>query len=278
VIPTRSHVGPRSGNEPGDQVGPDWGPLSPPPIIVGAVGGSGTRVLTRLIHRAGVFVGSRLNEARDSEPIMEFYDGWLRGYLESGGRQEEGERQAAESKLRECLRDHLASRSMDTQPWAVKVPRNILALPFWHALFPNLKFIHVIRNGFDMAYSSDRNQLGLFGDLILSEAEQLQPDPVRQVAYWRAVNLDAARFGEETLSERYLVLRFEDICSEPRWAYRRVCEFIGLRKPATRPWRAILEVGIPSTIGRWRGRPEDELAAIETAGQPALERFGYLRG
>jgi hypothetical protein len=165
---------------------------------------------------------------------------------------------------------------MDTQPWAVKVPRNILALPFWHALFPNLKFIHVIRNGFDMAYSSDRNQLRWFGDLILSEAEQLQPDPIRQVAYWRAVNLDAAHFGEETLGERYLVLRFEDICSDPRWAYRRVCEFTGLRKPA-RPWRAILGVRTPSTIGRWRGRPEDELAAIETAGQPALERFGYLR-
>jgi hypothetical protein len=48
--------------------------------------------------------------------------------------------------MRVRLRDHLASLSMVTQPWA--------------------NFIHVIRNGFDIAYSSDRNQLRWFGDLI----------------------------------------------------------------------------------------------------------------
>jgi hypothetical protein len=245
------------------------------PVIVGAVGGSGTRVVARLISKAGVYVGARLNEAEDSEPIMAFYDAWLRRYLEAGCQLPDDERNAAESMLRERLREHLAGRVDSAQPWAIKVPRNILALPLWFELFPAFRFVHVIRNGRDMAYSTDRNQLRMFGDLILGEKEQGLPDAVREVAYWRQVNLAAADFGESRLGDRYLTLRFEDVCDDPKRAYRRLCEFLELRRPATRPRKATQGIDSPPTLGRWKERPRDELAAITAAGGRALERFGY---
>ena len=251
-------------------------PLPPsPPVIVGAVGGSGTRVVTRLIRSAGVFMGSRLNEAEDSEPVMAFYDEWLRPYLEGGGELPPGDRRAAEARFREALREHLAGHG-GSRAWGVKVPRNILALPLWHDRFPGLRFVHVVRNGLDMAYSEDRNQLRMFGDLILSREEQQRIDPVRESAYWRRVNLEAAAFGESQLRGLYLRLRFEDVCADPTGAYARLCEFLELSKPATRPRRATRSIAAPATIDRWMEHPEHEVAEVVSAGRQALERFGYL--
>jgi hypothetical protein len=45
-----------------------------PPIVVGGTGGSGTRVVRRMLARAGAFMGVRLNssgDAMDFEPFLE---------------------------------------------------------------------------------------------------------------------------------------------------------------------------------------------------------------
>jgi hypothetical protein len=53
---------------------------SPDPIVIGASGGSGTRVIARVLQRADVFMGSDLNAAVDSLPIAAFLDLWVNVY------------------------------------------------------------------------------------------------------------------------------------------------------------------------------------------------------
>jgi hypothetical protein len=52
--------------------------MTPPPILIGAVGASGTRVVARIVARAGFFIGAQRNLAEDSEPVMEFFNTYLR--------------------------------------------------------------------------------------------------------------------------------------------------------------------------------------------------------
>jgi hypothetical protein len=244
-------------------------------VIIGAVGGSGTRVFARLVRMAGVFMGSALNYAEDSEPIMEFHSTWLRRYLESGGKLSGAEREAAEAEVRQRLVEHLAGHAETGRPWGVKVPRNILLLRFWDELFPVFRFIHVVRNGLDMAYSSDRNQLNMVGDLVLGQTERQQPLPLQAIAYWQRVNVAAADFGERHLGRRYLRVRFEDVCTSPERVCAELFEFVGATYGAGHATAASEEVDIPLTIGRWRDHPAAEVHELMAVGQVALRRFGY---
>ena len=52
-------------------------------------------------------------------------------------------------------------------------------LQYWRQKFPDLQFIHVVRSGLDMAYSTDNNQLQMFQDILLPAKGQELPCPLR---------------------------------------------------------------------------------------------------
>lgn len=245
------------------------------PVLVGALGGSGTRVVARLLRHAGVFMGSELNEAEDSKPVMRFYGVWLRRYLENDGDLAPSEWEAATDMLGQAVGRHLEELDDVTAGWGVKVPRNILMLAFWHRLFPKLSFVHLVRNGLDMAYSKDRNQLRMVGDQVLTIEERRYPEPLRAIAYWQRVNLMAADYGESRLGPRYLRLRFEDVCAHPTWAYEQLSGISGARGVPALPDVVEKEVDPPRSIGRWRTRPSQEIRELEQVGAVGLRRFGY---
>jgi hypothetical protein len=217
-------------------------------------------------------MGSELNEAEDSEPVMRFYGAWLRRYLESGA-QLGAEAEAARADFERALGAHLSGLEGRSGPWGVKVPRSILMLRYWHAAFPGLRFVHVVRDGLDMAYSRDRNQLRMVGDLVLDRAERRLGEIEQAIAYWQRVNLEAADYGQRRLPGRYLLVRFEDLCARPSEAYARVRDLVGGRRAA--PDEIAAEVRAPASIGRWRRRPVQETRSLREVGAAALRRFGY---
>jgi len=242
------------------------------PTLVGALGGSGTRVVARLLRRAGLYMGADLNEAEDSEPVMSFYDVWLRRYLERDGALG-ADAASARRDLDRALGRHLAGLRDRSRAWGVKVPRSILMLRFWHAVFPELRFVHVVRSGLDMAYSGDRNQLRMVGDLLLGPEEVALDEPERAMAYWQRVNLQAADYGDQHLAQRYLCLRFEDVCARPLEAFARLCDLVGGQPGSATAVED--EVVPPPSLGRWRGRPAAEVERLREIGALGLQRFGY---
>src|SRR5438046_6641425 len=58
---------------------PALGPIRVPPVVIGAVGGSGTRVLAQVLRKAGWFMGQRVDSRNeDSLPIAWFLTKWLK--------------------------------------------------------------------------------------------------------------------------------------------------------------------------------------------------------
>jgi hypothetical protein len=147
----------------------------------------------------------------------------------------------------------------------------VYALALIRAEVPGVRFLHVVRDGRDMALSANQVQLRKHGDAVLGASDE--PDELRSIALWREVNLRAADFGERELGDRYLRIRFEDLCAEPAATVEQALRFFGLEDDAARI--AAEEVQTPTTLGRWREAEPELRAALTERAADALERFGY---
>jgi hypothetical protein len=248
-------------------------PAGPPPSIMGATGGSGTRVLARVARHAGLFIGENLNPAEDSLEIAEYYDRWINPYLWHRHDWAPDPEPEMRADLTALLERHRAPA--DGGPWGWKEPRSIYLVAFLAGALPGLRLVHVVRDGRDVAFSKNQNQPRKHADAFLGTESQGQPDaPPRAIELWNAVNLEAADTGEAALAERYLRIRFEDLCAEPEPVIGRVLEFLELEGDAAALAR---EVEPPPTIGRWSEADPEMVQELERIASPALERFGYLR-
>ena len=61
------------------------GLLDTGPAVIGATGGSGTRVVARILRDAGLFTGTELNESEDAWKLGDYSDRWINGYLSPTG-------------------------------------------------------------------------------------------------------------------------------------------------------------------------------------------------
>lgn len=84
-------------------------------------------------------------------------------------------------------------------------------LPFLSELFPEARFVHVVRDGRDVA---------------LAHAEGAR---IEQVAFsWRRRVREGHKAGQALGPERYIESRFEELVGSPEAAVRKLCEFLDL--------------------------------------------------
>jgi hypothetical protein len=248
----------------------EWERLAPSllahgPGLAGATGGSGTRVVARVMRRGGMLIGNDLNVSEDALDFAALSDRWIDA-LWAGGDQPD-----AVAELRALVARQGSERESPDQPWGWKEPRSVYLLPFLHRQLPTLRFLHVVRDGRDMAFSSNQVQLRKHGTAVLGADDE--PAPVRSIALWSTVNVAAADYGEAELGDRYLRIRFEDLCAEPVEAVAGILHFFGLDADAERI--ASEEVEAPGTFGRWRQEDPALVARLTDRGEVALARFGY---
>lgn len=93
------------------------------------------------------------------------------------------------------------------------------------------------------------------------------------IAFWGRSNSAAEDYGRSTMGDRYLRIRFEDLCRAPGEIVPRLLEFAGadLRYVDA----ACARVQKPRSIGRWQTFPPEIVARVQAAGRPWLDRFGY---
>ena len=244
------------------------------PYVIGATGGSGTRVVARIVRGGGMFMGTNLNVSEDALDFGDYSDRWINVFLAHRPLDRAPTvRAEMTDDLRATVGRHLAPLDGDAHAWGWKEPRSIFLLPFFASYFPGLKFLHVVRDGRDMAYSANQNQLRKHGEALLGGAHAGQSEPVRSIALWSRLNAETAEYGETFLGTRYLRIRFEDLCREPAPTIVRIFEFFDLRGDAEHIGR--LEVVPPPTLGRWRAQEPGILGEVQRVGRAALDRFGY---
>lgn len=240
------------------------------PAVIGATGGSGTRVFATVLRAAGVYTGRELNAADDALPFARFAERWINAYLAHPGPGLEAE---LRSDLRATIEEYLDGCPAGAR-WGWKAPRSIFLLPFLAGELPTLRFLHVVRDGRDIAFSANQNQLRKHGDVVLGPDPGLPP-PVRSIRLWARINLQTLEFAREGLAGRYLRLRFEDLCERPGETISELLRFFELEGDAEALAR---EVRRPPGLGRWRAEAPELVARLEHEAGEALEAFGYAPG
>ena len=247
------------------------------PLVIGATGGSGTRVVARIAQLAGYNLGARLNSAGDALEFYSFHDRWINPFVSAQRRREKVTPwQSVQMKedFHAALARHIPQAERREIRWGWKAPRSIYLLPFLQAQFPQLKFIHVLRDGRDMALSRNQNQVRKHGPAVLSWGERLfRSVPERSVLMWDKVNSYAADYGESSLRENYLRVRFEDLCANPLETTVRILNFLESTIDPEPIARA--EITPPGTLGRWQTSPSQIVSKLEAAAASSLRRFGY---
>ncbi len=157
--------------------------ITRPPIIITGMSRSGTGVLTKMLERLGLFVGSR-KERNHEALFFEKLNRWLL-YQCSGGLEspktikylleDEESRRLFVNFLSFILKTPLAISFLGIRkylryhtpanldiPWGWKDPRNTYTLPIWLDIFPDAKVIHIYRHGLDVVQSLQvRREKGL---------------------------------------------------------------------------------------------------------------------
>ena len=96
--------------------------------------------------------------------------------------------------------------------WCEKTPMHALHITALANVFPQAKFIHIIRDGRDCAASFHRR----WGYSVM-----------RTICRWKEV-ISTARAQGEQLPERYMELHYEDLTEQPEAWMRQVCEFLNI--------------------------------------------------
>jgi hypothetical protein len=172
-----------------------------------------------------------------------------------------------------------------------KTPAYVRSIPGLHALWPEAKFVHIIRDGRNVCLSvtnwdkADRNA---------GRYATWEEDPVSTTALWWERK---ARLGRESGAslepELYHEVRYEKLVSRPEEELADLCDFLeisydnamlrfheGRQKPVLDARENAKHAWLPATPGLrdWRSQmPSEDVERFEAAAGGLLDELGYPR-
>ena len=131
-----------------------------------------------------------------------------------------------------------------------------------------MKYIHVVRNGLDMAYSDNQNQLRLWGAHFIGANHEVTPH--FSLKYWHRVHrrvLDLC----ESMGSRFLFLNYDNLCLDPIDGMKKIVEFLGLEVTDSRISNLSRLVTVPNSINRFKQYglhmfDDDDIAFVKQLG------------
>ena len=224
-------------------------------ISIGALGGSGTRAIAQVLIQAGIFLGDDLNRANDNL----FFTRLLKNpeWYRKASLDEKNERLLSFKKYMESgkltLKDLIVfyksgytnpthssglkfylnvfkllfSKEISRDIWGWKEPNTQIYVNEIFNLFPNLKYIHVLRNGLDMAFSNNKQQLNNWGwkyQIYLNGNESENELAVKQLDYWIESTKDAIA-NSKGFENRFLMVKHSEFCQNPQQEIDRILQF-----------------------------------------------------
>jgi len=138
--------------------------------------------------------------------------------------------------------------------WGWKEPNTHIFLPTLVESIPNLKYIHVMRHGLDMAHSVNQAQLHYWGG-ALTGAPTVNAGPEESFRYWCAAHHRVVNIGRQ-MGGNFLLLNFDDFCREPETGIKMLLEFLGLEHSNQAPQHLLDMVCRPASTGRHKSKPK----------------------
>jgi len=174
------------------------------------------------------------------------------------------------------------ARSQNVARWVLYDPDNLLYIPRIKADIPEALFIHIIRDGRDVALSL--NKMAGFKPVPWNrKAKGLLPTAL----YWEWLVRKARQSGLR-FSADYIEVRYEELVSDPRPTLRKLGEFldhdldydriqnVGLGRLRGPNSSFLGEDDQRSPVNRWREKLSSrEVASVEAMVGEYLEELGY---
>jgi hypothetical protein len=173
---------------------------------------------------------------------------------------------------------------------AEKTPNYVAELPLLHALFPQARFVHLIRDGRDVCLSAlswERKQADFAERLRTWNEDRL----VTAALWWKTFVALGRQAGNELGDGLYHELRYEELVASPEPTCRTLCDFLDVEyhdamlrfhegKTRNEPGLSAKKAWLPVTAGLrdWRTHlAHEHLDAFEAAAGEVLEDAGYER-
>jgi len=217
--------------------------LNNPPIVIGGIGGSGTRLIAKILIELGAYIGSDLNEAYDNlwftllfkrieilnvthtefQYLLNIFIKAMRApslltkheintltQLASTDRL-----QHSKEWLQERVNSLISKAEENNQHslWGWKEPNTHIVLNRLKDSLPNMKYIHVVRNGLDMAYSKNQNQANLWGSSFLNK--KIEATPYDSLQYWHYAHKRILELSQ-SMESNFLLLNYDNFCLKPK--------------------------------------------------------------
>lgn len=162
--------------------------------------------------------------------------------------------------------------------WGDKTPILAISLDRVHSIFPQARFIHLLRDGVDVVAS--RLSAGFSDDLVTS-------------GHWWIRNVEACRAFELTHPDLCRLVRYEDLVTNPEAATREIADFISIRYcdemiTSLKPAQSMKDLTVDShkakvfepvsrkSIGKGRAElSTDDLKLLAPVLNDELNRWGY---
>ncbi len=168
----------------------------------------------------------------------------------------------------------LALKKKGTRRWLEKSPMNIQFMTDIASAIPSAQFIHIYRDGRDVAISNQRRFYWA-----------LESSAYRWVNVVRKGREDGLRIG----CEKYMELRYEDFTDDPEHWMNKICRFIDIPYDSAllksgMPWlngpgRSAIDTktgGIVQNSGKWKtALNAGKLAGVERFAGKLLKELGY---
>ena len=166
--------------------------------------------------------------------------------------------------------------------WGDKTPIYIEIVPQLTRMFPNSRFIHLVRDGRDVAKS--HQAAGWYGRWLHDNTRE----------WTRALEFNG-RWASSEFRQRILQVRYEELVLETEATLRKICYFIGEEfEPSMLSWERQVDERVPArehrihtklksrsgaeAVGRWkREMTARELFVAEAFMGEYLSRAGYER-
>ena len=228
----------------------------PHPVAIGGLGGSGTRAFATLLKLNGYYIGADLNEAEDNlwftllfkrgsilvetaerfRTLSDIFFAAMQGdnrltlanlpIIRSLA--EEDRLQHGQAWLEERIQTLISCGSPKTssRAWGWKEPNTHVIIDRFLQFNDKLKYIHVLRNPYYMAQSSNQNQMENWGPVFFSR--DVLKSSRNALRFWRLTH-ERAQLLEQTWPDRVRLIWYEDLMENPTVVTEYVARFLGIK-------------------------------------------------
>ena len=275
------------------------------PLVVIGMHRSGTRLLVEILDKLGVFMGADRQADSESVAFMlinerilhqcgAFWSEPMSAHFmlaepDAAEKLAASAREALAAQLEKYTGPsgwHLKASPKEWPAFGWKDPRNTFTLPVWKQVFPNLRTIHIVRHGVDVAASLARRHAEALraatGESVPSALTVIRDHALGVLSSRRGWTLaealtmweqyvEKARQESAALGERALEVRYEDLLTQPERMIPAVAKFCRVPVPAQDG--GLLDGLEPSRAFAFRRDPA--LVAFAGSVRDILARYGY---